>query len=233
MRRNVRIATIIVGLMLALLPAYTAQAAPRVAVGGGSGIIIDKKFGCTMTTVGRDRSGRLVGLTAGHCGEVGSRIWAERNTSAGVIGRIVLKSKPGDYAVIALDPSRVAPSRVAGGATIRSVGAFPAAGASVCKAGRTTGFSCGPVLVNDGAEAFSYVCANHGDSGGPVVAGNRVVGMLNGGLIVGIPGTDIGGSLGCIHPAIPIYTPMVATKMTAIVADLNRIGRYGAGFRPI
>lgn len=233
MRRTLRIVTIIVGLVLALIPAFTAQAAPRATVGGGSGIVIDKRFGCTMTTVGHDRAGRLVGLTAGHCGSVGSAITLERNPGVGVIGRIVQKSKPGDYAVIALDPNRVAGTPVAGGATIRSVGTFPPVGANVCKSGRTTGFSCGPVLQLSGTDSLSYVCANHGDSGGPVVSGTRVVGMLNGGLIVGIPGTPIEGAIGCVHPAIPIFTPMIATKMTAILADLNRIGGVGAGFRPI
>lgn len=231
MRHTLRVVTVVVGLILALLPAYTAQAAPRAAVGGGSAIVIDKKYACTMTTVGLDRTGRLIGLTAGHCVKVGSQIWLEHNMGAGVIGRVVQKSKAGDYGVVALDAGRVNATRVAGGATIRAVGAFPAAGATVCKAGRTTGYSCGPVLDVDGASTISYVCANEGDSGGPIVTGGRVVGMLNGGLILGVP--PIRGAIGCIDKALPIYSPMIATKMTAIVADLNSIGRYGAGFRPI
>jgi hypothetical protein len=233
MRRILRIVTVVVGLLLALTPAFTAHAAPLAPVGGGSGIVIDSRYGCTMTTVGHDRAGRLIGLTAGHCGDVGSRISLENNPRAGVIGHIVQKSKPGDYAVIQLDTNRVFGTRTAGGATIRSVGAFPPAGASVCKTGRTTGFSCGPVLQTSSTDSLSYVCANHGDSGGPVLSGNRVVGMLNGGLIVGIPGTPLRGAIGCIHPAVPVYTPMVATKMTAIIGDMNYYGRYGAGFRPI
>ncbi|MFT4127636.1 MAG: S1 family peptidase [Gordonia sp. (in: high G+C Gram-positive bacteria)] len=232
MRRLLRIVTVIVGLVLALIPAvHTAQAAPRATVGGGSGIVIDNRYGCTMTTVGTDRAGRLIGLTAGHCGKVGSRIASQRTPAAGVIGRIVVKSKPGDYAVIALDRRRVTPTRVAGGATIRGIGTFPRAGATVCKSGITTGYSCGQVLDIEGSDTLSYVCANHGDSGGPVLSGNRLVGMLNGGLVVRVAG--VGGAVGCVHPAIPVYTPMVATKMTAIVADLNRVGGAGAGFRTV
>ncbi|MDF3283640.1 S1 family peptidase [Gordonia sp. N1V] len=233
MRRTLRILTVLVGLLLALAPAYAAQAAPRATVGGGSAIVIDGRFGCTMTTVGHDRAGRLIGLTAGHCGHFGSKVSLEDNPAAGVVGRFARKSEPGDYAVITLDPNRVSAVRTAGGATIRSVGAFPPAGANVCKAGRTTGFSCGPVLQTSSTDSLSYVCANHGDSGGPIVMGDRVVGMLNGGLILGIPGTPIKGAIGCVNPAIPIYSPLVATKMTAILADLNAQGGVGAGFRPI
>lgn len=233
MRRTARIVTIVLGLVLAMAPAYTAHAAPRAGIGGGSAIVIDARAGCTMTTVGHDRAGRLVGLTAGHCGNVGSQITLQDNPGAGVVGQIVLKSTPGDYAVIALDPSRVVGTPTVGGATIRSVGAFPPAGSNVCKSGRTTGFSCGPVLSLRSTDSLSYVCANHGDSGGPVLSGNRIVGMLNGGLIVGIPGTPLEGAIGCIHPAIPVYSPMVATKMTAVLADLDRVGGPGAGFRPV
>lgn len=233
MRRALRVIIIAVGLVLALAPAYSAQAAPRAAVGGGSAIIIDGRSACTMTTVGHDRTGRLVGLTAGHCGNIGSSITLERNRQAGLIGRVVAKNAAADYAVIALDPAKVAPQRTAGGSTIRSVGTFPGPGATVCKSGRTTGHTCGPVLDLSNSDSLSYVCAAPGDSGGPIVAGDRLVGMLNGGLIIDIPGTNAGISVECVHPAIPIFTPMVATKFTSIIAELNRIGGPGAGFRPI
>ena len=201
-----------------------AEAAPRVAVGGGSGIVIDGRSLCTMTTVGRDRSGNLVGLTAAHCGKVGSTIRSERRRNAGVIGRIVLRNTKLDAAVIALNPAVVQPVRQVGEARITAVGRFPSGG-NVCKSGRTTGFTCGPVLAVDSNSSISYVCANHGDSGGPVIKGNRVVAMLNGGAVnIDLP---------CYNPAIPVFNPMFATKMTDIVASLNRYGRAGAGFRPI
>ena len=50
-------------------------------VGGGSGIIIDNQFECTVTTVGYDGAGRLVGMTAGHCGDPGAQVYAEADGS--------------------------------------------------------------------------------------------------------------------------------------------------------
>ncbi|MFT3716756.1 MAG: S1 family peptidase [Gordonia sp. (in: high G+C Gram-positive bacteria)] len=216
--------------LLVLAPFATnageADAAPKAKIGGGSGIIIDRKYACTMTTVGHDRSGSLIGLTAAHCGKVGSTIRSERNPKAGIIGRFVLRSKSGDFAVVRLDPSRVQPVRQVGQARIVGVGRYPRTG-NVCKMGRTTGYTCGPVLEVSGARSANYVCANHGDSGGPVIRGNRVVAMLNG-------ATDVAGVvLPCYSPGIPVFTPMVATKMSDIVASLTRYGHAGAGFRPI
>ncbi|MGB6040478.1 MAG: S1 family peptidase [Gordonia sp. (in: high G+C Gram-positive bacteria)] len=206
-----------------------ANAAPTTAVGGGSGIVISGKYLCTMTTVGHDRSGNLVGLTAGHCGNLGSPISLERNRGAGTIGRIVTKSKSWDVAVIRLDSSRVRPVRSVGPARISRVGTYPQPFSNVCKSGRTTGYTCGPTLVSEGATAFNYVCAAPGDSGGPIISNGRVVGMLNGALTIAGPGT----SIECVHPALPIYTPMVATKMTDIVKVLNRTTAVGSGFRPV
>ncbi|UQE73748.1 S1 family peptidase [Gordonia sp. PP30] len=224
----------LVGLILTLLTlvpgalvAAKAEAAPKAVVGGGTAIVLGGKAACTMTAVGRDRTGQLVGLTAGHCGKPGDLVYAERQRSAGNIGRVALTSSKYDAAVIALDANRVRPVRTVGGATIRGVGRMPGFGANVCKQGRTTGFTCGPVLDANGLQSSSYVCGNSGDSGAPVLQGNRVVGMLNGRQYV------LGVAIHCVNPAFPVFTPMVATNMTDIVASLNRYGKIGAGFRPI
>lgn len=228
-RRTVLALCVSVLTALTLLPAATAEAAVHAPVGGGTAIIVDGKAACTMTAVGRDRYGNLVGLTAAHCGKVGAWVAAERHSRAGVIGQIALANSKVDVAVISLYPERVRAQRTVGRATIRSVGRFPAAGSTVCKNGRTTGFTCGPVLYETPTRSSSYVCGNAGDSGGPVLQGTRVVAMLNGRQK--IPGTDF--ALHCETPALPLHTPMVATKMSFIVAELTRHGRVGADFRPI
>ena len=61
------VGAVALGLGLLGAGAAHAQAGPAV-LGGGSGIIIDNQFECTLTTIGNDGAGRLVGLTAGHCG---------------------------------------------------------------------------------------------------------------------------------------------------------------------
>ncbi|MFT3661053.1 MAG: S1 family peptidase [Gordonia sp. (in: high G+C Gram-positive bacteria)] len=210
------------------LAAGHADAAPRATVGGGSAIVLGGKYTCTMTTVGRDRGGRLLGLTAAHCTQGGSYTVALRNNrSAGVIGRVSALNRNSDIALVTLNPTRVRPVRSVGRARIDGVGRFPGFGADVCKLGATTGFTCGPVLQGGRSVSTGYVCAAPGDSGAPVLHGGRVVGMLNGGQEVGgkaypCPG---GGSL--------LFSPMVATDMTGLLASLNRYGRVGAGFRPI
>ncbi|GEE03483.1 hypothetical protein nbrc107696_39290 [Gordonia spumicola] len=213
-----------------MVPAATADAAPRVTLGGGSGIIVGGNALCTLTTIGHDRAGRLVGLTAAHCGNNGASIRSERNPRAGVVGRIATKGTGLDAAVIVFDASRVHAVRQVGRARISGVGVYPRPYSNVCKAGRTTGYTCGPTLTNGKLDTYNYVCADHGDSGGPVIAGGRVVGMLNGALRIAGPGSP---SIPCVTPAVPIYTPMVATKMTTILASLNRTRYAGSGFRPI
>ena len=219
--------------LLAVAPlapiAGTADAAPRVQVGGGIGIVLDGRSICTLTAIGHDRSGRLVGLTAAHCGPEEAVVTAEKNRAAGALGVIVQRNPSVDTAVIAFDPAKVQPVRQVGPARISSVGRFPAnTGANVCKSGRSTGYTCGPVLYQAQAKASSYVCAGPGDSGGPVIEGDRVVAMLNGGeVLAGITAVP------CFTPAFPVFSPMRATKMTDIVTVLNAQGAAGAGFRPI
>lgn len=234
MRTSHRILVLLAGLLFALglAPVAVADAAPRADVGGGSAIVVNGEAACTMTTVGRDGSGSLMGLTAGHCGEIGARVTLERNRGAGEIGRFVAVNERADYAVIRLDATKVNPVRRVGPATISGVAKLPTPFNNVCKSGRTTGFTCGPVLHVNRAESISYVCAAPGDSGGPIVAGNRIVGMLNGGLIFDLPG-GAGLVIECRNPNFPIFSPMVATSFTDIQREINRIGGPGAGFRPI
>ncbi len=216
--------------MAALVPAQAAEAAPRATVGGGSGIVLNGNARCTMTTVGHDRTGQLVGLTAGHCGPLGAPVTSERTPKAGVIGRVMAASPRMDVAVINLDQARVRPVRQVGKARIYKVGSYPRPHSNVCKQGRSTGFTCGPTLLFQGDATLNYVCSNHGDSGGPIISRGRVVGMLNGALRVAGPGTP---SIACTNRNVPLHSPMIATKMTDILKTLNRVDTPGNGFRPI
>jgi hypothetical protein len=214
-----KFATVVVAVvaMVAGLFVSQASAAPRAAIGGGSGLVINGHFSCTLTTVGRDRSGALVGLTAGHCGNVGNPVVAQQFRGHGVIGRFVAKNAKLDYAVIALDPGKVTPVRRVGGTTITHVGAPVSFPALICKEGRTTGHTCGWAYgdVFASNQTWSQMCIAEGDSGGPVTSGTALVGMVNAYL-----------AQACIGPA-------VGTNMNTIMGDLNRRGGAGAGFRPI
>ncbi|GAC56925.1 peptidase S1 family protein [Gordonia hirsuta DSM 44140 = NBRC 16056] len=229
LRRTVLVLLIAVLAVMSLgLATGSAQAAPKVNVGGGTAIVLGGKYQCTMTAVGRDRSGGLVGLTAAHCAQGGNyNVSVRGKRAAGIIGRVTLLSKGGDFAVVALDAAKVRPVRSVGQARISSVGRVPSFGTNVCKMGATTGFTCGPMLQEGSVRTTSYVCAAAGDSGGPVLHGSRLVGMLNGGQRIG------GVALQCPIAGFPIFSPMVATKISDILAVLHQYGRAGAGFRPI
>ena len=47
---------------------------PGYAVGPGTAIVVDGSAACTLAVAGYDKAGRLIGLTAGHCGNVGSKV---------------------------------------------------------------------------------------------------------------------------------------------------------------
>ncbi|WP_405487654.1 S1 family peptidase [Nocardia sp. NBC_00511] len=212
-----------------------AHAAAPVTLGGGSGVYVedltdpDGVNNCTLTAVGYDRTNQLVGLTAGHCGEVGARVAAEYTRSGG-IGVIAAKSSDMDWGIMVFDPARVIPTRQVAQTTINTIGAPPQIGENVCKNGRTTGFTCGPVWETKALSFRSQVCANHGDSGAPVLRGDQLVGMV-------VAGTDF--NAGPISIELPLCTgggnlihePELATNITSVLADIDRQGGAGAGFR--
>ncbi|MGV9615013.1 S1 family peptidase [Nocardia xishanensis] len=194
-----------------------AAAAPPV-IGGGSGIIIDNMFECTVTTVGHDSAGRLVGLTAGHCGDAGAKVYSETDRGAGQIGRFVYSNSELDYAVIEFDPGAITPVNRVGNVTITGIGAPAQFPMIVCKEGRTTGNTCGIAwgdVFGTNVETWSQMCVVEGDSGAPVVVGTTLVGMVN------------------AYLAIACFGPEVGTNMSAIMNDLNARGGPGSGFMPI
>ncbi|WP_431953744.1 S1 family peptidase [Nocardia lijiangensis] len=195
-----------------------SAAAPGPVIGGGSGIIIDNMFECTVTTVGHDSAGRLVGLTAGHCGDAGAQVYSEADRGAGVIGRFVYSNSELDYAVIQFDPGAITPVNRIGNVTITGIGGPAQFPMIVCKEGRTTGNTCGVAygdLFGTNVETWSQMCVVEGDSGAPVVAGTTLVGMVN------------------AYLAIACFGPEVGTNMSAIMNDLNARGGPGAGYVPI
>ena len=244
------------------LSALTATAAHAdttpapIPVGGGSGIftaLIDDSTGiwiqtCTMTAVGHDAEGNLVGLTNAHCfisdhtGKqvpIGDKVYADPrpagtalNEAPGVpsladvkgaeatgpIGEVTYISTPNnllsggpngpDYAVIKLDPAKVAPvstvTSPSGSLTISSIGSLPGVGTRMCKQGHRTGLTCG-ILLGTGPMWFtSLIWTDAGDSGSPVVNGTTLV------------GNDWGAQHG--------------TSIQYILADMNARGGIGAGF---
>lgn len=130
-------------------------------------------------------------VTAGHCTD-GASTWYTGSTMTTTVGHTVVTSFPGDdYGVVRYsDPAVPHPGTI--GAVDVTGTATAHAGQSVCRRGSTTGVRCGVVTglnasVNyGGGDVVSgliqtNICAEPGDSGGPLYAGDKVIGILSGG----------------------------------------------------
>lgn len=205
----------------------TAGADDRVILGGGSGIVIDGDTFCTLTTIGNDDEGNLIGFTSAHCGGPGAQVSSERAVESGPVGTMVAGNDGLDYAVIQFDRAKVQPVNSIDGFEIDGLGPDPAFGENACKLGRTTGFSCG-VTWGPGDKPgtiLNQVCGQPGDSGAPVTVNNLLVGMIHGAFSEDLPT--------CVVKFIPLHTPAVTMSMTSVLADINAKSRPGSGFVPV
>ena len=153
-------------------------------------------------------SSRTIAVTAAHCGEPGDTVWAgnaegEFTYPAEPVGTVVYSdlSAPDTHG---LDFALVEITRPAEFYTPREMGTQIATGEgklpdSVCKLGRVTAQTCGPLTHAEGrgtltigersvdtVSARAQVCSRQGDSGAPVYGApgtpedGRIVGVLSG-----------------------------------------------------
>ncbi|PQM49431.1 hypothetical protein C1Y40_00339 [Mycobacterium talmoniae] len=197
------------------------------ALGGGAGIVVDVDTLCTLTTIGHDNTGALIGFTSAHCGGPGASVAAEGAEGNGPVGTMVAGNDNLDYAVIRFDPAKVNPVANFDGFAINGIGPDPAFGQVACKQGRTTGNSCGVTWGpgQDPGTIVMQVCGQPGDSGGPVTVNNMLVGMIHGAFSDALPT--------CVVKYIPLHTPAVVMSINAVIDDVNSKNRPGAGFVPI
>lgn len=216
----------VVGAVALLAPTGVAEADGPVVLGGGSGIVIDNDAYCTLTTIGTDSRGDLIGFTSAHCGGPGATVAAESDPAAGVVGSMVAGNEALDYAVIRFDPAKVTPTNNVNGFVINGLGPDPTFGQVACKLGRTTGQSCGVTWGpgQDPGTIVNQVCGAPGDSGAPVTVDNKLVGMIHGAYTDNLPT--------CVMKYIPLHTPAVTMSFTTQLADITAKDRPGTGFRP-
>jgi hypothetical protein len=219
------LALVVLAPTTSLLP--SARADDLVPLGGGSGIVINGDTFCTLTAIGHDNRGKLIGFTSAHCGGPGAQVASEAAVNRGVLGAMVAGNEGLDYAVIEFDPQKVQPVNNVNGFEIDGLGPDPAFGQVACKLGRTTGSSCG-VTWGPGDQPgtiLNQVCGQPGDSGAPVTVDNQLVGMIHGAFSNDLPT--------CVTQYIPLHTPAVTMSMSSVLADVNAKNRPGAGFVPI
>lgn len=224
-RRHLIVAAAIA--VLALLLAPSAHADEPVVLGGGSGIVVNGETLCTLTTIGHDNRGSLIGFTSAHCGGPGAVVAAEGAEGRGVLGKMVAGNEALDYAVIEFDPQKVRPVNNINGFQIDGIGADPKFGEIACKLGRTTGHSCGVTWGpgEDPGTIVNQVCGQPGDSGAPVTVNNRLIGMIHGAFTEELPT--------CVVQYIPLHTPAVTMSINSALADIVAKNRPGSGFVPI
>ncbi|MEV0374364.1 S1 family peptidase [Streptomyces sp. NPDC050636] len=130
-------------------------------------------------------------LTAGHCTD-GNPPWYTNSSRTTSIGPTAGSSFPGnDYGIVKYTNTSVSHPGTVGGQDITSAGT-PSVGQSVTRRGSTTGTHSGKVTalnstVNYGGGDIvsglikTTVCAEPGDSGGPLYSGTKALGLTSGG----------------------------------------------------
>jgi streptogrisin C len=208
----------------------TADAVPA-ALYGGQQVNMSNGFVCSNGFNARTSSGQYILLTAGHCAE-GNPSFSRNGT---LIGATRGYSFPGnDYASVNVnDPGFWAPQPAVDmyNGQARVVTGFSSApvGSSLCKSGRTTGWTCGTIQAYNqtvnygGGDIVSGLvrhsaCVEQGDSGGSNMTGNLAQGLSSGGQLY-----QSGGRLVCGQrvgqPNVSYYQP-VGEALSAYGATL-------------
>ncbi|WP_199434609.1 S1 family peptidase [Qaidamihabitans albus] len=160
---------------------------PLYDVRGGDAYYIGSGSRCS---IGFSVNGGFV--TAGHCGRTGASTSGSNRVAQGTFRG---SSFPGnDYAWVATNSNwtpRPVVNNYAGG-TVTVAGSQEApVGSAVCRSGSTTGWHCGTIQARNASVTYpqgtvsglirTSVCAEPGDSGGSLLAGNQAQGVTSGG----------------------------------------------------
>ncbi|MGW8764592.1 S1 family peptidase [Streptomyces sp. NPDC055815] len=157
----------------------------------GGDAIYASSWRCSLGFNVRDSAGNYYFLTAGHCTD-GAGTWWSNSSRSTVLGSTAGSSFPtNDYGIVRYTNTSVTKSGTVGSVDITSA-ANATVGMSVTRRGSTTGTHSGTVTglnatVNYGGGDIVYgmiqtnVCAEPGDSGGPLYSGSRAIGLTSGG----------------------------------------------------
>jgi streptogrisin D len=158
----------------------------RPLVSGGDAILTGTAR-CSLGFNVRDAEGDTFFLTAGHCTNIGD----EWTTADGTpIGERAASSFPGDdFGVVRYTGDEPAEGTV--GDQDITEAATPTVGQQACRTGSTTGLHCGAILALNSTVNYAEgtvtglietdICAEPGDSGGPLFADSTALGLTSGG----------------------------------------------------
>jgi streptogrisin D len=150
---------------------------------------------CSLGFNVRNSSGTNFFLTAGHCTDIGST-WYANSSRTTVLGSRAGSSFPGnDYGIVRYTNTTIAKTGgvhlYGGGTQDITSAATPAVGQSVRRSGSTTGVRSGTVTALNQTVRYpegtvsglirTTVCAEPGDSGGPLFSGTTAYGLTSGG----------------------------------------------------
>ncbi|MET7381301.1 S1 family peptidase [Streptomyces sp. NPDC005526] len=173
----------------ALTIKHTAGRFNKLISGGDA--IYASSWRCSLGFNVKDASGNYYFLTAGHCTD-GAGTWWSNSSHSTTLGSTAGSSFPGnDYGIVRYTNSSITKSGTVGSQDITSA-ATPSVGTTVYRRGSTTGTHSGRVTalnatVNYGNGDIVYgliqttVCAEPGDSGGPLYGGTTAYGLTSGG----------------------------------------------------
>ena len=164
----------------------------RLDIAGGDAIY-GGQFRCSLGFNVRSGSGTNYFLTAGHCGNAAST-WYTNSSHTTVLGTVAGSSFPGnDYAIVRYTGSVSSSGTVdlyGGSQDITSSG-NATVGESVRRSGSTSHVHSGRVTAVNATVRYAEgtvtgliqttVCAEPGDSGGPLFDGGRALGLTSGG----------------------------------------------------
>lgn len=163
-------------------------------VHGGQEYTVNDQWRCSTGFNAVDSSGTNIMITAGHCTE-GATSFDYNGAS---LGTLYDSSFPGtDFGAVELadsmSPSPLVDMYDGYGVEVEGSEAAPV-GATLCKSGRTTGWTCGEVVSLDNSVNYGDgdvvnglaehdACVEQGDSGGANMSGNQAQGLSSGGAL--------------------------------------------------
>lgn len=194
------------------------------------GVQVDKNTGyvCSLGFNARNDKGNRIFLTAGHC--TSGKPSFSRNGY--ILGNTYTSSFPGnDFGTVGViegwDQQGYVEGWGAGNIAVQGV-AGPTVGASLCKSGKSTGWTCGRIVarnvtVNYGNNRVVQglyqhtACVEGGDSGGANMTGNYAQGITSGAALIDGKCLDKHGRTNESYSQ-PVTEALAATRSTLILA---------------